>query len=180
MPLATNLTALTTALRDCLCAQLAAVGGGPVCQCCIRPGLAPPPADNCCDCGEGQGQASVQLAEIYPSDKFPRKGIQEWKGACSTGATLWVAELVMTVYRCIPGPGENGAPPNCTALQASAAKIHADAAAMIQAFSCCDWHPGNKKVMPGSWQPLPNEGGCGGGQMSVFVSLGYDCCPVDE
>ena len=175
MTLTTNLTTVIEALRDCLCAKLTEVGGGAVCQCCIRPGLAPATADNCCDCGEGQGQASVQLGEIYPSDKFPRKGIQEWKGACSNGQTLWIAELIMTVHRCIPVPDETGQPPDCNALQAAAAKIRADAVAMIDAFTCCDWHPGNKRVMPGSWQPLPNQGGCGGGMMSVFVSLGYNC-----
>jgi hypothetical protein len=173
-----QLTTVAAALRDCLCAQLEAVGGGPVCQCCLRPGMAPPPADNCCDCGEAQGQASVQVTEIYPSDKFPRKGIQEWTGACVAGKTLWVAELTMTVYRCVAVPNEDGSFPSCEQLNADALKIQADAVAMIQTFTCCDWHPGNKRVMPGSWQPLPNLGGCGGGMMPVFVSLGYDCCPV--
>lgn len=176
--MAANVTAIAEALRDCLCTALEAEPlSGPVCQCCIRPGMAPPAADNCCDCGTGQGQASVQIAEIYPSDKFPRKGIAEWKGACTKGNTFWVAELVMTVYRCVPVPGEDGQPPDCDELQTAAARIWSDAQVMTQVFACCDWADG-RHVLPGSWQPLPNQGGCGGGMMSVYVNLGVQCCPA--
>lgn len=178
MPLA-NVTVIAAALRDCLCARLEAIGQ-PVCQCCLRSGVAPPPPDNCCDCGEAQGQASVQLGPIYPSDKFPRRGIQEWNGACSKGQTLWVAELIMTVYRCVATMDGTGQAPDCARLNDDAIKIQKDAVAMIETFTCCDWAgAGNKRIMPGEWRPLPNAGGCGGGTMNVFVSLGYACCPVD-
>lgn len=171
--------AVAEKLRDCLCSALASTIGGPVCQCCVRPGFAPPPADNCCACGEGQGQASVQVSEIYASDKFPRKGIVEWKGACSKGLTIWVAEFTMTVYRCVATPTEDGVLPTCTQLQDDARKIQEDAGAMMRAFACCDWAP-NKRILPGSWTPLPNQGGCGGGTMNVYADLGYLCCPAVE
>ena len=171
-----DVTEIAEALRDCLCEALANTStSGPVCRCCIQPGMAPATADSCCDCGEGQGQASVQVVEIYPSDKFPRKGITEWKGACTKGSTFWVAELVMTVYRCVPVPDDDGNPPTCDQLQTAAARIWSDAAVMRNVFACCDWSLG-RHVLPGSWQPLPNQGGCGGGMMSVLVSLGVECC----
>lgn len=176
-----DLTTIAAALRDCLCELLESTPGGPVCQCCLRAGMAPPTADNCCDCGAGQGQASVQVTEIYPSNKFPQRGITQWNGACVKGQTLWVAELTMTVYRCVAVPDESGNAPSCERLNTDAAKIQADALAMIQAFTCCDWGGAdNKRIMPGSWQPLPNAGGCGGGMMPVYVGLGYQCCPEPE
>ena len=176
--MAADVTEIAEALRDCLCAALADSLGGPVCQCCIRPGMAPPPADVCCDCGEGQGQAAVQMVEIFPSDKFPRKGIAEWKGACTKGNTFWVAELVMTVYRCVHVMDDDGNAPSCEDIQIDAARIWSDAQVMTQVFACCDW-AGDRKVLPGSWQPLPNQGGCGGGMMSVYVNLGVQCCPAE-
>ena len=176
--MAASAYAIAQRLLQCLCAQLQDSVGGPVCQCCVRPGVAPPPADVCCDCGEGQGQAVVQLGELYPSDKFPRKGIQEWNGGCAKGQTIWVQELIMTVYRCVHVMGEDGVAPRCADVQADAEKIASDAEAMLKAFTCCDWPlpAGNKRIMPGSWQPLPNQGGCGGGTMTVYVGLGYVCC----
>lgn len=175
-----ELTTYAAALRDCLCTLLADTPGGAVCQCCLRAGLAPPTVDNCCDCGEGQGQASVQVTKIYPSDKFPREGIQEWTGPCVRGKTIWVAELTMTVYRCVAIPDGSGNAPSCERLNDDAIKIQADALAMIEAFTCCGWPGGNKRVMPGSWTPLPNQGGCGGGMMPVYIGLGYQCCPEPE
>lgn len=173
--------AVAEKLRDCLCANLATTVGGPVCQCCIRTGSTLPPADNCCDCGEGQGQASIQVGEIYPSDKWPRKGVVEWKGACSKGMTIWVAEFTMVVYRCMATPVDDGTPPNCTQLQADARKVQEDAAAMLRTFSCCDLSSLKvKRVLPGSWTPLPNLGGCGGGQLNMFADLGYVCCPPPD
>lgn len=172
-----NVTAIAEALRDCLCTALENESlSGPVCRCCILPGMPPPTVDDCCDCGTGQGQASVQLAEIFPSDKPPRKGIAEWKGACTKGGIFLVAELVMAVYRCIPVPSSDGTSPTCDQLQTAAARIQSDAQVMWSVFACCDWS-GGRKIFPGSWLPLPNQGGCGGGMMSVFVNLGVQCCP---
>lgn len=175
--MAADVNTIAEALKNCLCFALAGSLAGPVCRCCVQPGMAPPPADVCCDCEGRQGQAIVQVAEIYPSDKFPRKGITEWKGACTKGNTFWVAELIMTVYRCIPVPDEDGTPPSCEGLQIAAARIQSDAQTMMQVFACCEWNDG-RAIMPGSWQPLPNQGGCGGGMMSVFVNLGIQCCPT--
>lgn len=171
MPLATDMAA---ALLDCLCARLVDTIGGPVCQCCLRPSIAPPVNDVCCDCGEGQGQAAVQVVEIFPTEDFPRKGIRQFKGACGHNVTR-AAELAMTVYRCVGTVDSNGNPPSCERVTADARKIDDDADAMWQAFACCDW-AGRRKILPGSWQPLPNQGGCGGGMMTVYVEIS-SCCP---
>lgn len=168
---------LASALLTCLCGFLEDSVGGPVCQCCLRPGIAPPVNDVCCDCTDGQGQAAVQVVEIFGSESFPRKGITQWKGPCTKTTMTRVAELVMTVYRCVGTPDEKGNPPSCERVTEDEVKILSDADAMWQAFACCDWAGTRRKVLPGSWQALPNLGGCGGGMMNVYVDLGPMCCP---
>lgn len=164
-------------LLACLCAELAVSLGGPVCSCCLRPGGVMPPMDACgCGCTDGgSGQASVQVTAIYPSSKFPRTGVDDWRGPCAAEVT-WVADLAMTVYRCVHGVDEQGAPPTCEELEQDARTIQADAAAMRRAFACCDWAE-DARVVPGAWTPVPPTGNCAGGFMLVTVDLGALCCP---
>jgi len=120
-------------LLDCLCDALADSLGGPVCRCCLRPGAHLVPMDSCyCECGaagSANGQASVQVTNVYPSSKFPRSGVDEWDDACNT--VTWVAELTMTVYRCVHTVDEKGVPPTCDQLDSDARKIASDRFAMI-------------------------------------------------
>jgi hypothetical protein len=167
---------LAERLLECLCFELGRSLGGPVCACCLRPGGHLPPADWCaCGCGDGQGQASVQITSIYPSQRFPRSGVDEWDEPCDSRKATWVAELTMTVYRCVSGLDDEGQPPTCLQLDSDARIIAADAAAMRRAFACCDWH-GYARVVPGSWTPVPPQGLCAGGFMTVLVDLGPLCC----
>lgn len=164
-------------LLDCLCFELTRSLAGAVCLCCLRPGGHLVPMDACyCTCPDGNaGQASVQVTSIYPSLKFPRQGVDRWDDACDTTVT-WVAELTMTVYRCVSVLEEDGTPPTCAELDFDARKIQSDAAAMMRAFACCDWNQ-DQQVVPGSWVPVPPKGGCAGGFMTVLVDLGPLCCP---
>lgn len=164
-------------LLDCLCDALATSLGGPVCRCCLRPGGHLVPMDSCyCECaaaGESNGQASVQVTDVYATSKFPRKGIDVFNNAC---AVSWVAELTMTVYRCVHTVDEKGIPPTCPQLDSDARKIASDRFAMMQAFACCDWAL-EQSILPGSWSPVPPQGGCAGGFMTVLVDVGAFCCP---
>lgn len=169
------------ALLDCLCDQLELSIGGPVCACCLRHGGHLVAMDNCsCSCdGASQGQASVQVTDVYPSSKFPRKGLDTWDVPCRSG--VWVAELTMTVYRCVAVLQEDGQPPTCPQLDADFRKIQSDRAAMMRAFACCDWRGTADEVariVPGSWTPVAPQGGCAGGFMTVLVDLGPFCCPL--
>lgn len=166
----------------CLCAQLASTLGGAVCQCSLRPGSAPPPADACCLCPDGKsGQAAVQITDIFPviAGKFPQRGGNVILDNC--GSYEWAAELTMTVYRCVSVADEDGFP-SADELTLDTRKIMADARAMRRAMLCCDWHnrediPDEKwPIVPGAWRPLSPQGGCAGGQQSVIVLLGSECC----
>jgi hypothetical protein len=168
-------------LLDCLCIELGRSLGGPVCQCCLRPGMVPVPMDTCyCNCPDGNaGQASVQITDIFPSSRFPRNQIDVWDEACAVGVT-WVAELTMTVYRCVSTMEGTGQPPTCEQLERDFRVIQSDAAAMRRAFACCsDWALG-QQIRPGGWKPIGPMGACAGGFMSVLVDVGPLCCPVDE
>lgn len=168
------------ALLACLCAQLADTIGGPPCQCCLRPGTAPPPADSCCECSTGQGQASVQIGPIRPlvAGKFPNFGITGTLDNCTEYE--FAVELIMTVYRCVSVADDTGFP-SCDELTADTLKIADDARAMRRAILCCDWRGQDDlddatQIVLGDWRPLSPLGGCAGGQQSVIVLLGSECC----
>ena len=170
-------------LLTCLCTALAETIGGTPCQCALRPGDAPPPADVCCVCESGQGQASVQITEIFPvlAGKFPSRG--GVAGALNNCASYeWAAELTMVVYRCVSVADENGFP-SFDELMADTRKIADDAQAMRRALLCCDWHnrPDDgetQPIVPSPWKAIQPQGGCAGGQQSVVVLLGSECCPA--
>lgn len=168
-------------LLTCLCEALETTIAGAPCQCALRPGLAPPPADFCCECTGGQGQASVQIGPIFPvlAGQFPRR----FTGSPDNCAAYeWAAELTMTVYRCVSVADEDGFP-SFDELMADTRKIMDDAQAMRRALLCCDWHarpdlPGDVwPIIMGDWKPLQPLGGCAGGSQSVVVLVGSECCP---
>lgn len=173
-------------LLTCLCEALQETIGGAPCQCALRPGVAPPPADICCNCEGGQGQASVQITEIFPvvAGRFPQRGVSGTLTNCADYE--WAAELTMTVYRCVSVADEQGFP-SFDELQADTRKIAEDAQAMRRALLCCTWRdtpppPGRQQgdtmpIVPGSWKAREPQGGCAGGTMSVVVLVGPECCP---
>lgn len=169
-------------LLACLCTELETSLAGAVCACCLRPGGHLVTMDTCtsCGCDGPNGQASVQVTDVYPSAKFPRKGIDTWDEPCRSAT--WVAELTMTVYRCVSVIGDDGQPPACADLDRDARRIQSDRAAMMRAFACCDWNTTGDytaRVVPGTWTPVPPQGGCAGGFMTVLVDVGYFCCPTE-
>lgn len=176
-------------LLACLCTALEDTLGGVPCQCSLRPGTAPPPADACCACENGQGQASVQVTDIFafPAGKFPSRG-----GLTGTltncGEFEWAAELTMTVYRCVSAV-DGDTLPSVDEMMTDARKILDDAQAMRHAVLCCSWRagappPGRTQADPaqiviGPWRSVNPMGGCAGGMLSVTVALGTDCCPAE-
>ena len=171
-------------LVTCLCEALEALQQ-PVCQCSLRPGTAPPPADACCGCDGSSGQASVQITDTFPviAGKFPQRGIVGELTECA--AYEWAAELTMTIYRCVSVADEHGFP-SVDELTTDATKIANDAQAMRKAMLCCDWRSLDpplgrtdgdiQPIVPGRWLPLNPQGGCAGGQTSVIVLVGPECC----
>ncbi|WP_415949539.1 hypothetical protein [Streptomyces sp. KLOTTS4A1] len=126
---------LAEAVVGCVCAALARtaeeVPGQPGCPCraCAVPGLvAFGSCDDPCAAKEAGSQLSVSVARIYGSslDEFPNesRNVQGVRGC--TPPPLTALELVVTLLRCAPVMNENGCPPTCDELTASAQVLHVD------------------------------------------------------
>ncbi|MBA9005943.1 hypothetical protein [Thermomonospora cellulosilytica] len=170
---------LAERLLNCLCAQLPGTVGGAACRCCVYPG-ATVPVDHCCGCEEGEGQAWVQVRRIYPTTaaRFPQPSTTLEPCDAAGG---WGMELVMGVYRCVSVLDDQGNPPSCADVFDDAEKLLSDAAAMRQALACCFPYTGNDglDVMAGEYTPMGPDGGCAGGQQTVYVRF-TECCPDPE
>lgn len=192
------------ALLNCVCdaldrlpTEVPGLAGCP-CRVCVVPGA--PAADGCdggCDVPPGSfpGQLTVNVVRLYASDRqtFPREtglfstngqgtGIRDLKN-CAMPQTTAV-ELLVTLWRCAPLPSDDGCPPDCASLTATAMQMHADMLAVQQGALCCfsasdtTARHGRRWVM-GQTTTLGPQGGCAGFQTSITVALD-DClvCPV--
>ncbi|MEU4406186.1 hypothetical protein AB0F88_16820 [Streptosporangium sp. NPDC023963] len=169
---------LAAELLGCFCAALEESTAGAACRCSLLAG-ANVAADLCCDCGDGNGQAWVRVAEIWPTTAtWPQRLAQMEK--CPLN--LWAVELEMGAYRCAAKIDNRGRFPSAARLTRDAEVVMDDAAAMRRAANCCfrtseAARQSARRFIVGGWRPLGPEGGCVGGQMSVTVSA-YDCCPA--
>ena len=127
-----------TSLLECACQALTDLNteipglDGCPCRSCVVPGT--PAADGCdgtcaqLPAGQFPGQLTVNVARLYTSERssFPRE-IQVVRDSkpCIT-AQITVVELAVTLFRCMPGMTNEGCPPSCEELSASAMQLHAD------------------------------------------------------
>lgn len=157
------------------------------CRTCVVPGL--PAWDSCDDpCGSGDGpggQLTVNLARLYPSSSFPVED-REVRGVRGcTAPPITAAELIITLLRCAPIPGEDGCPPDCTELTEAARILHVDAVTVYNALLCCVPETGGgrrgRKFVLGAQRIIGPEGGCVGVEQRVTVALpGCGKCPGEE
>lgn len=174
-------------LLDCTCEALddlvTEVPGLAGCPC--RVGIVPgaPAADGCdggCNVqpGEYPGQLTVNVVRTYPADlpRFTNVQAVILDGSnCGTTA-LTVVDLSVTLWRCVPGPTDDGCPPSMTELGASAIQLHADMLAINQAVTCCFATRGTtrrkgRRYSLGQTTVLGPQGGCVGIQTTVTVAL---------
>lgn len=174
------------ALLNCVCDSLAALPAevpglaGCPCRACVVPGT---PAADACDggCnvqpGEYPGQLSVNVVRMFTSDavSFPRElaTVRDLRN-CGLPAVTAV-ELAVTVWRCVPLPSDDGCPPSCAELSASAMQLHADMLAVNRGILCCyagtiESRKGRRYVL-GASTTLGPSGGCGGFTTRVVVAL---------
>lgn len=165
-------------LLACLCSELESTLGGPPCRCCIYPG-ADVPMDACGTDGGRNGQAAVRIGSMTPTTSWPNLVVTG--GPCDS--ITWAVEYELVVYRCVSTVDDNANAPSCDALRYDAAMLADDAAAMRRAVMCCLGDPEDPcsmgLVQPGAYNPVPIQGGCGGGSMTVTIARA-DCCPDPE
>lgn len=178
---------LAQRLLDCANDRLAETDGGAIDDgnaCVITGAIA---WDNCL-CGS----LNVAITSGFPSSNFPTPSANTTQqfGAGRCGQPILVFNLTITVLRCVPVSDEQGNPPPCEALAASALGAVQDAWAVQAGVLCC------LQDMLREKDPVTNasvitafaaqgqdflgpQGACGGSAMTVQVGL-LNRCPCSD
>lgn len=190
------------ALLNCVCTaldalplEMPAMAGCP-CRVGVVPGsVAADGCDGGCDvpAGEYPGQLTVNVVRLFASDRasFPRElgtqqaggGVRDLKN-CALPVTTAV-ELLVTLFRCVPGPTDDGCPPSMEELNVAAMQFHADMLAVQQGIMCCfagtdtSRRTGRRYVV-GQTTTIGPQGGCVGFQSRVMVALDDVLPPIPE
>lgn len=192
-------------LLDCACAALATIPdeipGLAGCPCRVGIVAGEVAADGCdggCDIGpdEYPGQLTVSVRRMFASDSntFPRElglGADRTTGGVRDRSLcrlpqLTAVELILTLFRCSPGPTEDGCPPAMTELGDTAMQFHADMLALQRAILCCypatelDARRNGRRFIVGATTPIGPQGGCVGFQTSVTVALDGQLPPLPQ
>lgn len=146
----------------------------PVGRACIVPG-AQVAWDDCC-----AGQLTVAVIRTYLSDNFPAEYSAAPQVLASPCGPPWlVAELAVQAIRCTPTVDDQGQPPSCQALDASAAGLLADAWQVRQGVTCrlAELFADDQLVdyRVSAQMTLGPEGGCVGSQLGLLVCLDNTC-----
>lgn len=161
-------------LLDCACESLATTDAGCPERRCVVPG-SEAEVVNCC---QNQGQLTVALNRIFPSDNFPNPSLGQ-TGNCDSPYT--VAVYNVDIFRCMP-PGRMEVAPTCDQLDSTAFTNMQDMWAVRNGISCCfrDEDRSNDVIGHGyRWTlgdhtNLVPEGSCVGSRLEVGV--GYLTC----
>jgi hypothetical protein len=166
---------IAESLLSCVESRLALYDAG-VCRSFVAPGN-PPAWDACCECGEGEGMAWVQIAEVFPTDNFPLP--QSAAMRCVPAGQG--VQLSIGILRCAAVLDDQGRAPSSERLTSDAAKVARDRAIVSEAIRCCyleDADPGTYVI--GSWTPLGPNGGCVGGSTSLTLAATACRCPAHD
>ena len=149
-----------------------------------------PAADGCdgdCSAGPGEypGQLTVHTVRTYVAELPAYTNLQAVRldGTNCGPNALTVVDLMVTLWRCSPGPTDEGCPPSMADLEATAIQQHVDMMAVTQAVTCC--YPSTdstrrkgRRYSLGPSTALGPQGGCVGFQTSVTVALDGLAAPV--
>lgn len=190
-------------LLDCVCTAVDAlplsVPGLAGCPCRVGVVPAAPAADGCDGgCGvapdEWPGQLTVNVVRLFATDTvtFPREtgpsaatgtglGVRDLAN-CAMPAVVAV-ELLVTLFRCSPGPTDDGCPPAMAELDATAMQYHADMLAVQQGILCCfagtdTTRRRGRRYVLGQTTTIGPAGACVGFQTRVTVALDDSLPPV--
>jgi len=129
-----------------------------------------PNVDECCS-----GLAWIRVASVYPSwDSFPAAD-NTWTPC---GPLAYAVQLEMGMAFCMPWSDSDGVlddvdPPN-TQDWASAFSTQMQHQNLMRQTAACCFLPTQRRAV-GEWAPLPVEGGCTGGTLTVTVSVMNPC-----
>ena len=184
MTVTVNLTsphfaAIVTGIGACIVDALGQTpAGAPDRQCLLLPTAVIPWDD--CDC---DGQVALAIRQVYGSAVFPQPAAGNLWEKCAP--VYWVAEVIVSVTRCVTPINQAAEPPPCTTALAEAIRLENDRTAVRQAIACClgqyqAAHPptlGVQKWSLGSSVTVGESGGCAGVETVFFVGVGACPCP---
>lgn len=186
----TSIYNLAEVVLACLCAELNAtahvVDGQPGCpeRACVVPGVAAwDDCDGSCQGLGNCGQLTVNVARIYPTSNFPAADNTVLGLRGCTPPTTTAAEFVITLLRCTPTLDDQGCPPSCEAMAASAKVLYTDMAIVSNALVCRlpGTGPRGRRFVLGQSKILGPDGGCVGVEQRVTVAVaGCYTCPSEE
>lgn len=127
-----------------------------------------------CQCG----QLALAITRVYGSDVFPNVSTGHNQKSC--GPQMQVAEVVVQVARCVPGPDTNGEPPAPADLYAAALSIESDRAAVLAALACClETLYGQRRLFAwaiGESATVGDLGGCVATETTFYLGLRNCLC----
>lgn len=165
---------IMVALLACLCEELEKSGLPAPCRCSLMPGnsIVIDFGAGTEGCKDKCGQAWVRLSAAFPSVNFPEASVGQVV-RCGAGIGY---ELEVGVSRCENSGktvGGKFVPPTADEQLADVRLYTADMAAMHRAILCClpgrEGVPEDMQISLGLYQPLPSQGGSGGGTWMVTV-----------
>lgn len=181
-------------LLDCVCEALDRIPeqmpGMDGCPCRSGVVAGTPAADGCdgaCSAAEDEypGQLTVHVVRTYIAELPTYTNVQAVRldGTNCGPNALTVLDMAITLWRCSPGPTDEGCPPTMAELEATAIQQHVDLLAITQAVTCCfpDTDASRRKgrrYSLGQSTALGPQGGCVGIQTAVTVALDGLSVPV--
>lgn len=147
-------------LLDCLTLSLQQCGT-PACRVFLATDVVVP-WDQCCDCGDGIGQAWVNVTHVSPILTSHYEGMQ-----CPP---VFEAAVKVGIMRCALTQDEQGNAPDACDLTAQALAILQDRSVINAAlFGCWSNTIEADEWTIGEWSSLGPSGGCVGGQVSLTI-----------
>ena len=112
---------IVTGVGACIVEALDQTPAGAPCRQCLLVPTSQIVWDNCGPCPtDCDGQVAQAIRAVYGSDTFPAASNSlNWAHRPCT-PRYWVAEVVVSVTRCLPAINESGIPPTCDAELAAA------------------------------------------------------------
>lgn len=179
---------LAETVLDCICSTMETLHADdptyPGCPCYAFVSVGAPALDSCCgNCSEGDshGLLAVTLNNVLESNSFPNSD----PATHPCAAQLLVAEIGVTVARCVPTIEETGRQPTAALIEASSLVLYTDLWATLIALTCCvtaSPSPGRRKRRVAVTQAGPQDadGGCGSITVTALVEAGVLCpCPAE-
>lgn len=153
-------------LRDALTVALAEYDA-PVCRLSLSPSPVPT-LDICCDCSSGEGQATVSVLDVTPTENNQNL-------PC---VTEFIARYLVSISRCAAVVGDDGSAPDADELDSDAEKIIRDGwilRYMVQCIFVPEFEIDYQDWEIESWSPQNVQGGCA--SSGIVVGVRWNCSP---